>query len=179
MHFHCCCVISVIAISANSRGKLKMRSMLSVKWWASTGLAKKHITLTNCLVPQACLGNVYHSGQFVSFFCCNWSQYAKRTWGERRQPSWPCEHYRFPSVCMALGTVATQYVAHHTSYSCVNDINVSINVNASLQLAIQSPQFLTFMNVSLTMTMSILLTWTKGCLPQCFWTNELKMLYNL
>lgn len=126
--------------------------MLSVKWWASTGLAKKHITLTNCLVPQACLGNVYHSGQFVSFFCCNWSQYAKRTWGERRQPSWPCEHYRFPSVCMALGTVATQYVAHHTSYSCVNDINVSINVNASLQLAIQSPQFLTFMNVSLTMT---------------------------
>lgn len=45
-----------------------MRSVLSVKWQASTGLAKKHITLTNCLLPleRGCgtctiLGNLLHS----------------------------------------------------------------------------------------------------------------------
>lgn len=67
--FHCCSRIIVSADSTSSRGKLKMRSVFSIKRRASTHLAKKHFTRNNCLLAplkhgwRTCtiLGNLFHS----------------------------------------------------------------------------------------------------------------------
>lgn len=138
---HCCSVIIVIAVPADSHGKLKMRSVLSVKWWASTSLAKKRITLTNCLLPQAWLGNLYHSRQFVSFFFCNWFQYAKRTWGKTLYQSCPAA-LRYPMLYVSLVCVLLWGLSNNTdaTQSTANNTLILLTI-AHLPVSITQPSY--------------------------------------
>lgn len=87
---HCYSVITVISASANSRGNWKQGLCYLSNGERPLVWQRNTLCWPIAYSPQAWLGNLYHSGQFVSFFFCNWSQYAKRTWGKTlpKLPSW-------------------------------------------------------------------------------------------